>query len=125
MKIWPYLTLALMLFTPLAGAEWTYVDGGEGYDRYIERETILRDGNLVRVWEVDDTDRPDQFGVQSLRSRTEYDCEARKYRIVYLSAHSDHMTNGSVIYSGQIDGEWKPVQEDTLGELSMDMACEA
>lgn len=123
MKTWPCLIPALLLFSLPASADWTYVDGGDGYDRYIERETIQRDGNLVRVWEVDDTAAPDSYGVHSLRSRTEYDCEERKYRIVYLSAHSDHMTKGSVVFSGQLDGEWKPVQEDTLGELSMDMAC--
>lgn len=123
MKTWTCLIPALLLFSLPASADWTYVDGGEGYERYIERETILRDGNLVRVWEVDDADRPDTLGVQSLRSRTEYDCKERQYRVVYLSGHSDHMTGGKVLYSGQIDDEWKPVQPDTLGELSMDLAC--
>lgn len=115
----------LLLFTCLpAIAEWTYVDGSEGYERYIERETILRDGKLARVWEIDDIAVPDKYGVQSLRSRTEYDCEERQYRVVYLSGHSDHMTRGAVLFSGQLDSEWKPVQADTLGELSMDMACD-
>ena len=115
----------LLLFACLpATAEWTYVDGSEGYERYIDRETVMRDGKLARVWEVDDIAVPDKQGVQSLRSRTEYDCEDRKYRVVYLSGHSDHMTQGSVLFAGQLDGEWKPVLADSLGELSMDMACD-
>ena len=31
---------------------------------------------------------------------------------------------GSVLVAGQVDGEWKPVLANSLGELSMDMACE-
>lgn len=124
MKTWLCLIPTLFLVCLPARASWTFVDGGEGYDRYIERETMQRDGNLVRVWEVDDTDTPDSYGVQSLRSRTEYDCEERTYRIIYLSGHTDHMTKGSVVFSEQLDGEWQSIQEDTLGELSMDMACE-
>ena len=119
-----WTALLLLTISLCASAEWTYVDGSEGYERYIERETILRDGKLARVWEVDDIDVPDKHGVQSLRSRTEYDCEDRKYRVVYLSGHSDHMSEGSVLFAGQVDGEWKPVLANSLGELSMDMACE-
>ena len=123
MKTCHWIAPLLLLACLPASAEWSYVDGSEGYERYLDRETIARDGKLARVWEVDDIAVPDQSGVQSLRSRTEYDCEDRKYRVLYLSGHSDHMTEGAQLFSGQVDGEWKPVLDDTLGELSMDIAC--
>lgn len=118
-----WITPLLLLCLP-ARAEWTFVDGGDGYERYIERDSILRDGPRVRVWEVDDASAPDKQGVHSLRSRTEYDCEERLYRIVHLSGHSERMTQGTILFSKAVDGEWKPVQPDTLGEVSMEMACE-
>ena len=119
----PIAPLLLALSFP-ASAEWSYVDRSDGYERYIERETILRDGKLARVWEVDDIAVPDKSGVKSLRSSTEYDCEKRQYRVLYLSGHSEHMVQGSVMFAGPVDGEWKPVLVDTLGELSMELACD-
>ena len=124
MKTRLWIAPLLLLAGLPASADWSYVDSSEGYERYIERESISRKGKLAQVWEVDDIAMPDQTGVQSLRSRTEYDCEDRKYRVLYLSGHSDHMTGGAELFSGQVDGEWKPVLDDTLGELSMDIACE-
>lgn len=122
MKSW-LLAFPLLAFGMPAGATWTFVDGGDGYERYIDRETIDREGNLVRVWEVDNNTVADASGVVSLRSRTEYDCNSRRYRIVHLSGHTREMTEGDVVFSKAIDGEWRPIAPETLGEVSMEMAC--
>ena len=123
MKTWPWIAPLLLLSLPVS-AEWTYVDGGEGYDRYLDLDSMTRDGERVTVWEVDDNAGTDKSGVISLRSRTEYDCADRLYRIVHLSGHSSHMTAGRVVFSESVDGNWLPVAPDTLGEASMQMACE-
>jgi len=122
MKAW-FLAIPLLALGAPAGAAWTFVDGGEGYERYIDRETIDRDGDLVRVWEVDNNAVADASGVVSLRSRTEYDCSSRRYRIVHLSGHTQQMTDGDVVFSKTVNGEWRPVAPETLGEVSMEMAC--
>ncbi|MCM0043662.1 MAG: hypothetical protein NBV65_03425 [Burkholderiaceae bacterium] len=122
MKTW-LLAIPLLAFGVPAGAAWTFVDGGEGYERYIDRETIDRSGHLVRVWEVDNNTVADASGVVSLRSRTEYDCQSRRYRIVHLSGHTRDMTEGDVVFSRAVNGEWRPVAPETLGEVSMEMAC--
>lgn len=123
MKIW-LLAIPLFAFGVPAGAAWTFVDGGEGYERYIDRESIDRDGHIVQVWEVDNNAVADASGVLSLRSRTEYDCSSRRYRIVHLSGHTREMTDGDVVFSQAVQGEWRPVAPETLGEVSMEMACE-
>ncbi len=122
MKTWLWITP--LLFALPAQAEWTFVDGGDGVERYIERDSIDRNGARVQVWEVDDSAEPDKFGVLSLRSRTEYDCRERLYRIVQLSGHSQRMSQGTVVFSETVNGQWKPVQPDTLGALSLEMVCE-
>ena len=122
MKTWLWITP--LLFALPAQAEWTFVDGGDGVERYIERDSIDRNGVRVQVWEVDDSAEPDKFGVLSLRSRTEYDCRERLYRIVQLSGHSQRMSQGTVVFSETVNGQWKPVQPDTLGALSLEMVCE-
>ena len=122
MKTWLWITP--LLFALPAQAEWTFVDSGDGVERYIERDSIDRNGARVQVWEVDDSAEPDKFGVLSLRSRTEYDCRERLYRIVQLSGHSQRMSQGTVVFSETVNGQWKPVQPDTLGALSLEMVCE-
>lgn len=115
--------LPLLAISLPAGATWTFVDGGEGYERYIDRDTIDREGDLVRVWEVDNNAVADASGVLSLRSRTEYDCSSRRYRVVHLSGHTREMTDGDVVFSNAVSGEWRPVAPETLGEVSMELAC--
>lgn len=117
-------TALLLLVSLNANAEWTYVEGSDEYERYIQLETVIRDGQRAQIWEIDDFAKPDEKGMQSMLSRTEYDCTERNYRILYLSGHSDHMTKGETLFGVQLDGDWKPVQANTLGELSMDLACE-
>lgn len=123
MKTWLWMTPLLLLSLP-ASAEWTYVDGGDGYERYLDLESVNREGRRVRVWEIDDNERPDKTGVTSLRSRTEYDCMTHMYRITHLSGHTSHMTQGQVIFSEAIDGDWEPVAPGTLGDASLQMVCD-
>jgi hypothetical protein len=115
----------LMLLSLPACADWTYVDGGEGYERYMDLDSVSREGRRVRVWEVDDNDQPDRSGVISLRSRTEYDCMTHMYRITHLSGHTSHMTQGQVVFSETVDAGWEPISPGTLGEASMHIVCEA
>lgn len=122
MKIWPWILPLSLACTP-AFAEWTFVDTGGGYERYLDRERIERKGHLVRVWEVDNSAIADADGVMSLRSQTEYDCRSRRYRIVHLSAHTGAMTEGEQLFSRPVDGEWRPVVPESLGEVSLDVAC--
>ncbi len=122
MKTWLWIAPLMLLSLP-ASADWTFVDGGEGYDRYLDLDSLSREGRRVRVWEVDDNARADHTGVTSLRSRTEYDCMTRMYRITHLSGHTQHMTEGQIVFSEVVDGNWEPVAPGTLGEASMLMVC--
>jgi hypothetical protein len=123
-KNWLWIAPLLLLSLP-ASADWTYVDGGDGYERYLDLDSVSHEGRRVRVWEVDDNEQPDRSGVTSLRSRTEYDCMTRMYRITHLSGHSSHMTQGQVVFSEAFDGDWEPVAPGTLGEASMHIVCNA
>ena len=121
----PHVHIAPLLITLTfpASAAWTYVDRSDGSEHYMERGTLLRDGQIARVWEVDDLATPNQLGVRSLRSSTEYDCEKRQFRVVYLSGHSGRMLEGTVVFASKVDDQWTPVLRDSLGELSMELAC--
>ncbi len=122
MKHWGVAFLLLAIVMP-ASAGWTFVDESTDVERYLNEEHIDRDGDRVRVWEIDNHALADASGVVSLRSQTEYDCGARRYRIVHLSGHTQPMTEGAVVFSKAVDGEWRPVAPQSLGEASMEIAC--
>ena len=122
------IIFSLLALTALASgpahAEWEYVASSDFYARYIDPDSASRDGDIVRIWEVDDQAAEDRFGVRSLRARTEYDCSDRAYRIVHLSGHSKPLTGGRVIFSRPGQEDWSPVAPGTLGEATLDRICE-
>lgn len=122
MKTWCVALWLLTVGMP-ASAGWTFVDGSTDIERYLKADQIDRDGDRARVWEIDNHAVADASGVVSLRSQTEYDCGARRYRIVHLSGHTRPMTEGEVVFSNAVDGTWRPVAPQTLGEASMEIAC--
>lgn len=106
-----------------AHAEWEFVASSDFYARYIDPDSTIRDGDIVRVWEVDDQAAVDRFGVSSLRAQTEYDCADRAYRILHLSGHSKPLTEGRVLFSRPGRDDWSPIAPGTLGEATMDRIC--
>lgn len=122
----PLLALAALWSASLpARAEWEYVASSDFYARFIDPESASRNGDIVKVWEVDDKAEPDRYGVLSLRARTEYDCAERAYRIAHLSGHSKPQTEGEVIFSRPGRENWKPISPGTLGEATLNRLCEA
>lgn len=122
-----FFFVSLLAFSALASqpahAEWEYVASSDFYARYIDPDSTTRDGDVVKVWEVDDQAAQDRFGVSSLRAQTEYDCADRAYRILHLSGHSKPLTLGKVIFSRPGADDWSPIAPGTLGEATMDRLC--
>ena len=125
------MATALMLSTLIgfcglslpAHAEWEYVASSDFYARYIDPTSARREGEIVKVWEMDDKAEQDRHGIFSLRAQTEYDCDSRSYRIAYLSGHSKRQTEGSVIFARTMRETWKPVAPGSLGEATLDRLC--
>ena len=113
----------LCLITQSARAEWEYVASSDFYARYIDPASTRRDGDIIMVWEMDDKAEQDRHGIYSLRAQTEYDCESRAYRIGHLSGHSKRQTEGMVIFSRPMRGDWKPVAPGSLGEATLLRLC--
>ncbi len=124
------LMIAVTLALPAVGllslparAEWEYVASSDFYAHYIDPASARREGEIVKVWEMDDKAEQDRYGIYSLRAQSEYDCEGRAYRIGYLSAHSKPQTEGTVIFARPMREDWKPVAPGSLGEATLDRLC--
>ncbi|HUN68896.1 MAG TPA: surface-adhesin E family protein [Burkholderiales bacterium] len=100
------LALSLMLAAAPLRAEWLKVGETDTADHYIDTATIRGDGNLRRVWTVQDMREADASGVRSIRALEEYDCAAGRFRYLSLTAHSGPMAGGLVIAAHDLDDTW-------------------
>jgi surface-adhesin protein E len=106
-----------------ANAEWVKV-GGRGSDAYyIDPASIQKDGNIRKAQTLTDLKVRGRHGELSRRSMDEYDCNARRRRVLSLTEHSGRMGDGNVLVSDQVGGKWYHVQPDTAGEIKMKAVC--
>ena len=117
------LLVPFLLSTSSAWAEWVWVTSGDRTDLYIDPATIRKDGNLVKVWEINDLKQRHKDGELSSRSRTEYDCKEERYRTLSFSVHSESMANGELIYNTSSVSPWQDVPPDTAVASIMKKVC--
>lgn len=117
------LLLALLLVTSSAWAGWVQVTQTDSSDFYIDPETIRRDGNLVRVWQIAELKQRDKDGELSRRSRMEYDCKQERRRSLSLSTHSEPMAGGKTLESFTPDGSWREIPPDSAGSDILKIVC--
>ena len=63
-------------------AEWTKVGEKNSTVQYIDYSTIRKEGNLSKVWGLQDRKKPDGEGAISDRLLIEIDCKEESYRLL-------------------------------------------
>lgn len=105
-------------------AEWTAVSETNDLRVYIDFKEIRKDGNLRRVWELQNMKQRNKLGAMSSRARVEYDCKNERTRILSLSLHSESMTGGEVLFSGGADPNgWAESPPGTPVAIIMKIVC--
>ena len=117
------LTLLLTLAAAPAWAEWVKVSETDEVTFYIDPATIRKDGNLRRVWEIQDLKKRDKGGVMSRRGLFEYDCKDERDRVLSFSAHSDPMAGGKVLFSLNEPDKWDYIPPRTVSQTRMQFVC--
>lgn len=114
----------LLLATGSAWAGWEKVASTDEATMYVDRATLRKDGNLRRMWEVQDLKQRDKDGEMSRRTRYEYDCKGERYRILALSTHSKPMAGGKTLLSlGENPRGWGDIPPGTTAEYELKIAC--
>ena len=122
-------------FLPLVGsncceapafAEWLLVDGNDKAKVYLDSESIRRNGELVRVWILDDlkTARTRGFSTfLSVRAQEEHDCTKERFRLVAVEQFAGSMGTGDVIYQKSGESAWAPIPRGTLAQSVWKFVC--
>jgi hypothetical protein len=113
-----------------ARADWTSVTlGDEVYAAYADRATIRREGPRSRMQGMYDFPHgdftPSGRHLYSTIVEREYDCGARKVRLLRYADHAGHGGEGEIVGASDEPRDWEPILEGSLDAAYLKIACEA
>lgn len=108
-----------------ANADWVKVGEADDLTYYFDAAAIRRDGNLRRVWILQDFKERRSLGELSLRALSEYDCKKWAHRALDMSIHSGNMASGKVLSTMDVSdtSKWQPIPPKTVSERILITAC--
>ena len=117
----------LVMLESSAYAGWEAVAVSEtGMTVYFDRTTIHRDTYVVTMSVLHDYQVPERLSSGSFLSftaRQQYDCGEARSRTVSAVVFTEHMGNGTVLYSGAGNETWQPITPMTINNALWQTAC--
>jgi len=122
------LSLALALAGGAARAEWTAVgEANEIYAAFADRTTIRRNGALATMQGLYDFRRqdftPEGRALLSTVVLREYDCGARRVRLLSSIDFSGRMATGEPVLVSERHGRWENVQDGGIDAAYWQAVC--
>jgi hypothetical protein len=115
--------VGLMVLAGSAWAEWVVYQKSEKVTQYYEPATIVKDGNMRQVWQLQNLSRSLQNGATSFRMLREYDCNKARWRSLAIYTHTEPMAGGAVLETAGEDSNWNGIRPDTIAEVLLDLVC--
>ena len=121
-------TLALMLWLAVstnATAAWTKASESAAGTGYVDRDTIVRSGDNVKMWELTDyrivPDRNNPY--KSVKRQFEFDCKEKRMRVLSSSAYEGNMGSGRAVTTASDAEQWTRVIPSSVGHILWTIAC--
>ena len=122
-----FLMLLLVVSGKAIAEEWVAVNHNKYATGYANPATIVKDGNIVKMWTLVDCKKMTLFiggsPFMSIKSQEEFDCKEKKLRTLVYTLHSVKMGEGEVIFSDSNPRKWEPVLPDSEMEDFLKIAC--
>ena len=97
-------------------------EGADGTVFYIDRDSIKKEGALIRVWELQDLKAKGPLEEKSRRVLVEYDSKNERRRVLSFSFHGEAMGAGVTLKSDQTPGKWTMVAPNTTAAVVFQVA---
>jgi len=97
-------------------------EGADGTVFYIDRDSIKKEGALIRVWELQDLKAKGPLEEKSRRVLVEYDSKNERRRVLSFSFHGESMGAGVTLKSDQTPGKWTMVVPNTTAAVVFQVA---
>ena len=122
------LSVVLVTASSALLADWTRISPDNGiYSAYADKESIRRQGDVVRMQGLYDFRRqdftPDGKGLYSTVVLREYDCGARRVRLLSAIDFSGAMGAGSAVSTSERPRRWEEVVAGGIDEHYLNVAC--
>jgi hypothetical protein len=120
------LAFVLLLLSTSAWAQWTFVEGSDDFDAYIDAATIRKKGNTVKMWVLREYGAVQRIGKKvflSMKIQEEYDCGEEQSRVLYVAWYSGSTGSGEVLTTLAQATRWQPIAPGTVGEALWNVAC--
>ena len=125
----PFFFSLVMLIASPAWAGWAHVAQDEDGARFlIDYQTIRKDGNIVKFWQLVNYQKAGTFGgvdYLSTLSRQEYDCKQEQKRVLTFTAFETWNANGKNIFVSDETGKWTEIPPETVVWEIMKKVCKA
>ena len=117
------LALVMLIASP-AWAGWTFVTKDlEDNSFFVDFDTLRKDGNLRKVWQMIDLSTSNKFRWASTRQRNEYDCKNETKSILSFAAFSKKNLEGERLYDGNKISEKEDVAPDSVDWRVLKLVC--
>jgi hypothetical protein len=120
------ITLLILSSAP-AYAEWVsfYILPQVDKTLYVDRDTIRRKGDLVKMWFLFDYKTVQTEGGKYLSGKVQYeiDCAEERLQVLAGSYFSGNMGRGNVVDINYAKLKWEPVQPGSFGQDLWEFAC--
>jgi hypothetical protein len=122
-----YLLALLMLFASPAWAGYVEVSkSNTGEIFLIDFETLRREGNRVKFWQMVNYPEPrtlDKVAYSSFRSRNEYDCKQQQRRLLVATFFTGQDANGDAVFDDRTAAEWRDIAPGSVLWAIMKLVC--
>ncbi len=85
---------------------------------------MTRKGYVVYAWQHVNRMRESEINARSVREKIEFDCNFKKYRIMWVMAYAEQDGRGAELLSEAVGNPaWRPIAPDSLSEKMLSFAC--
>jgi hypothetical protein len=108
---------------PATAWAWTRIGETPEVTLYVNRNSIERDDNIRRVWEMQDLKTPDIEGVRSRRYLNEYDCTYKMHRLGQMTSFAGPKMTGEKVAEVKDMGYWRKIPPNGVFVLTYIAMC--
>ncbi len=120
------MAIVLAICPSAAVANWVKVAESIEVTEYVDPDTRVVNGNLVKVWTLTDMKSPQMVQgkpTQSMKALLEYDCSANQYRTLYMAGYANHMGAGVTNFAGNANPRWVPIVPQSVNAKKYQIIC--
>lgn len=123
MRVLIYFLLFSVATPAWAGWMKVWESKTSGTITYFDSETIRKDGNLRRVWVLQELKTRGKNGEMSRRALWEYNCPEEQFRSLQISFHTDPMAKGARLLTDTDPSDWQYIPPRTGGATLHKLVC--